>query len=235
MKKTVLYAALIGTLASPIYADDTIAQANPSQPAVVKPGIQNEAPASTTPQPATTPEAAAATQANQPISCEYKIPPEKTDVSESLIKSWAEFATVKAFELDAPTLDQQMATLEKCFTKQGWEGFKTALDKSGNLKAIQAQNLTVSSQVDGNIVVNPAKENQWKVTIPLEVVYQNQQQRLTQLLSVDVLIGRKVTGDLGIMQMIAIPRVAGEAKTAPAAEIDVSKTPEETKTQTGLE
>ncbi|WP_133131052.1 DotI/IcmL family type IV secretion protein [Legionella yabuuchiae] len=231
MKKTILYLAIMGLLSSPLYADETIAQSNPPQPEVVKPGVKQEGlpnpelqPASTTPQPQ-------ADVRPQPMSCEYKIPPEKTDISDSLIKSWAEFATVKAFELDAPTLDQQMAVLEKCFTKQGWAGFQTALEKSGNLQAIRSQNLIVSSQVDGKTVVNPAKENQWKVTIPLEVVYQNQQQRLTQLLSVDVLIGRTVTGDLGIMQMIAIPRVAGEAKTAPAAEIDVSKTPTETKAQ----
>ncbi len=41
---------------------------------------------------------------------------------------------------------------------------------------------------------------------PLQVVYQNDKEKLTQLLTVDVLIGRKISGDLGIMQMIAAPR-----------------------------
>ena len=45
----------------------------------------------------------------------------------------------------------------------------------------------------------------------LQVAYQNDKEKLTQLLTVDLLIGRKVNGDLGIMQMIATPRTT-EAK-----------------------
>ena len=66
--------------------------------------------------------------------------------------------------------------------------------------------MTVSSQVDGEVKINNLKDNQWKVNVPIQVVYQNDKEKLTQLLTIDLLIGRKVSGDLGIMQMIAAPR-----------------------------
>ena len=115
-----------------------------------------------------------------------------------------------------------MGSLKNCYTDQGWQGFNEALQKSGNITAIKSQNLTVSSQVDGDLKLNAIKDNQWKVTIPLQVVYQNDKEKLTQLLTVDLLIGRKISGDLGIIQMIAAPRdpidkgAQGEA-TSPTA------------------
>jgi hypothetical protein len=192
MKKPALFCILLALMATSVMADEPT-QATDNQPAA------ND------------------TMSNQPISCAYKIPPEKTDIDTSIVQSWAKYATVKSFDMDAASLDQQMNSLKECFTKQGWEGYQNALEKSGNLNAIKTQKLTVSSQVDGDVQINPAKTNQWKVTLPVEVVYQNDKQKLTQLLSVDVLVGRKVSGDLGIMQLIATPRVAGESKSSSAS------------------
>ena len=101
-----------------------------------------------------------------------------------------------------------MQKLKTCFTDQGWTGFSSALEKSGNLEAIKTQKLTVSSQLDGQPQVTEAKENQWKITLPLQVVYQNDKEKVTQLLNVNLTVGRKVSGDLGIAQMIATPRTA---------------------------
>lgn len=119
---------------------------------------------------------------------------------------WAAKAVTQAFDFNPTNLDSQLQKLQLCFTEQGWTGFNTALQKSGNLEAIKSQKLTVSSQVMGQIVVTEAKDNQWKINLPLQVVYQNDKEKVTQLLSVDVTVGRKITGDLGITQMIAAPR-----------------------------
>ena len=184
------------------------------------------APAATTPAPATTttvttptitsPLVTTSTPKTTPeINCQYRIPATTTKVEDPLITTWSEKATVQAFEFSPQNIDQQLESLKTCFTDQGWQGFNDALQKSGNINAIKTQNLTVSSQVDGNIQINPIKDNQWKVTVPMQVVYQNDKEKLTQLLSVDLLVGRKVSGDLGIMQMIATPRVQ-DAATAPA-------------------
>ena len=67
------------------------------------------------------------------------------------------------------------------------------------------------------------KDNQWKASVPLQVVYQNDKEKLTQLLTVNLLIGRKISGDLGIMQMIATPQQA--ANTQQAEEKPVTPAP----------
>jgi len=56
----------------------------------------------------------------------------------------------------------------------------------------------------------------------LQVVYQNDKEKLTQKLNVDLLIGRKMSGDLGIMQMIAIPIETANLKQ-PVVAAPVSK------------
>lgn len=65
----------------------------------------------------------------------------------------------------------------------------------------------------------------------MQVVYQNDKEKLTQLLSVDVLVGRKVTGNLGIMQMIATPRTPAVG-TAPAIQKPSGTTVQTTVTTT---
>ena len=103
-------------------------------------------------------------------------------------------------------MDTQLEKLKPCFTDQGWQGFHDALDKSGNINAIKTQNVTVTSHIDGEVKINPVKENQWKVTLPMTILYQNDKEKLNQQLSVDLLIGRKTSGNLGIMQVIASPK-----------------------------
>lgn len=144
--------------------------------------------------------------ANQLINCQHHIPPEISVVDESVVTTWAKNAAQQSFDFDHAAFEKQLETLKACYTEQGWLGFNDALKKSGNIDAIKTQQLVVSSQVDGELKVSTIKENQWKVTVPLRVVYQNDKQKLTQQLSVNLLIGRKVSGDLGIMQMIATPR-----------------------------
>lgn len=155
------------------------------------------------------------------INCDYKIPAETKKIEQSLINTWAEKALVQSFELDHNSLDQQMQKLQACFTEQGWQGFNAALQKSGNLEAIKSQKLNVSSQVDGKIEMLENKDNQWKIALPLQVVYQNEKEKVTQLLNINLTIGRKTKGDLGIMQLIATPRNESTPKqaksTAPSA------------------
>jgi len=152
------------------------------------------------------------------INCDYKIPAQIKKIDQSLVLQWSEKATTQAFDFNPDTIDSQMQKLQACFTEQGWAGFNTALQKSGNLEAIKSQKLNVSSQVEGQSSMMEAKDNKWKITIPLQVVYQNDKEKVTQLLSVDLTVTRKPNGDLGIIQMIASPRgtVTLEKTKAPA-------------------
>ena len=198
MKKTLLYTAMFTLLCSGVYADNI-----PTPASATMPTTQPAPKESSIPAPV--------------IDCQYRIPAETASVEQSLLSTWAEKAVVQSFDFNPATLDEQLAKLKLCFTDQGWQSYNDALQKSGNINAIKTQHLSVSSQTDGKLKINPVKENQWKITVPIQVVYQNDKEKITQLLSVDLLVGRKVSGDLGIMQIIATPRVAaGSAAPMPA-------------------
>jgi hypothetical protein len=216
MNKMLLSTMLLTTLSASLYAD-TAPTAATTPPAAPAPTAAPATPTATTapstaPAPATTPSAPTqplATPAPQQpvvINCKYHIPATTTTIDQNLISTWAGKAAVQSFNFSPASIDQELADLKFCYTDQGWQGFNEALQKSGNVAAIKSQLLTVSSMIDGDVRITPVKDNQWKANIPLQVVYQNDKEKLTQLLTIDLLIGRKVTGDLGIMQMIAIPR-----------------------------
>jgi len=108
-----------------------------------------------------------------------------------------------------------LSELKKCFTKNGWKSFNTALKRSGNLETIKKEKLNVSPTITGDVSVNQEKDNQWKVTLPMTVTYKNDKDQVKQELNISLLISRKKTGDLGIMQLIAAPAkaAAAQAKT----------------------
>lgn len=139
------------------------------------------------------------------INCLYHIP-SATTVDQATLLIWAQKATIQSFDFNPNDIDGQLNKLKSCYTDEGWKGFREALDKSGNLAAIKSQRLTVISQLDGKVNATSVKENQWKITVPMHVVYQNDKEKLTQVLSIDLLVGRKASGDLGIMQLIATPK-----------------------------
>lgn len=221
MKKSMLCAGLMTILSATAYSEDSANQILQLATSTQAPAVTNQAPpaksattTTTTTQttttntkaPATgTPTSAATVSTPQALNCSYRIPAATTHIEQTIVKKWAEKAAEQSFDFDYKTIDNQISKLKSCFTEQGWQGFNDAFEKSGNLNAIKAQQLTVSSMVNGESKVTELKENQWKVSLPLQVVYQNDKEKLTQPLTVDLLIGRKVSGDLGIMQMIAMP------------------------------
>ncbi len=140
------------------------------------------------------------------IDCTMKIPADQKEVNQTVIEKWAAQAAVQTFTMQSDTLDQQLTDLEKCFTKNGWQGYKNALDKSGNLDAIKKEKLDVSSTISGNPTVENDKDNQWSVVIPLTVVYKNKTDSINQNLNVKLLITRDKEGSLGIMQVVAAPQ-----------------------------
>jgi hypothetical protein len=221
MKKTLLWGVLFGVLCSQAQAD-----APPSAPAtpITSPAVSD---------PMTKPQinsVALTTAVPAPvINCDYPIPALTKTIDSALIKTWSEKATIQAFSLNPNDLDNQLGKLHNCFTDQGWSGFNTAMQQSGNLEAIKTQKLHVSSQIDGKAEITEVKDNQWKVTLPLQVVYQNDKEKVTQLLTINLTVGRKIKGDLGITQIIATARTAQpaapNASTINAAPTDSTSTP----------
>lgn len=225
MKKTMLWGALFTSICTQVQAEVTqqptpslnpaaaSAPATPTTPVTQEPVViqtnPNALPTATQPtnqQPAQQIPTIQLKTAPV-INCDYKISAETKTIDQSLVLTWSEKAVTQAFDFDPVNIDSQVLKLKACFTDQGWTGFNTALVKSGNVEAIKTQKLTVSSEIDGQAQVTEAKDNQWKITLPLHVVYQNDKEKVTQLLSINLTISRKMTGELGIVQMIATPRV----------------------------
>ena len=245
MNRTVLSTALLGLLCTTAQADITIQQqpltTTKSAPATMTAPAPAAATTTVTPtivKPTTTTLVVPTTPAaQQAIDCKYRLPAETSNIEQSLVSSWAKQAATQSFNFNPTSVDDELSGLKDCYTDQGWQGFNDALQKSGNIGAIKSQHLTVSSQVDGEMTINLVKDNQWKVTVPLQVVYQNDKEKLTQLLAVDLVIGRKISGDLGIMQMIATPRNPTGNQQAPAVgetNAPATSTPASTTTPTEI-
>lgn len=201
MKKCVIFAGLLLISNASLFAENTV--------------VPDSAPATTT-QTTTTAPTTAAPATPGTIDCNYHIPADTSTVDQNMVLQWAQQATQQSFDFDHTSIDNQMTALKACFTDQGWQSFQDALNKSGNLNAIKSLQLMVSSMVDGQGTITVNKDNQWKVTVPLQIVYQNQKQKLTQYLNVDLIVGRKTNGDLGIMQIIAAVRPSSN-NAAPAS------------------
>ncbi len=209
MKKQLLSTALLTLLCTYAQADappiDSTTQAiqAPAAPVAATPVPAAAAESSLT---ATPPKPLPAPQPLPIVNCEYPLPA-VTAIDPAILLIWAQKAAVQSFTFNPVDMDAQVEKLKPCFTDQGWQGFRDALDKSGNLKAMKSEGLTVTSRVDGKPIVVSVKENQWKITLPMQVVYQkNDTEKLTQLLSLDLFISRKVSGDLGITQVVATLR-----------------------------
>ena len=219
MNKTMLSTALLTILSTAAYADNSVQPttplnaASPTSTAPVSALPASPAPATIKPTEITTPQPAPV------INCKYHIPAETSKIEPTLLSTWAGKAAVQSFEFNPATIDNELTELKSCYTDPGWQGFNDALQKSGNIDAIKSQHLTVSSQVNGEVTVTVTKDNQWKAIVPIQVVYQNDKEKLTQELTIQLLVGRKISGDLGIMQMIATPRqnAAAQQPEAPAS------------------
>lgn len=203
MKKLILGTLLTTLVSTNIYAEDA-----------------KELPIAT-PAPITNPPVDANAQTTAPkaaetaptIDCNFKIPAKTTVIEQPLLLTWTKNATLQSFNFEVASLDSQMTNLKNCYTDQGWQGFNDALQKSGNLESIKSQQLSVSSQLDGEATIVESKDNQWKIALPIQVVYQNSKDKITQKLNVTLTVGRKPSGDLGIMQMIAMPKNPAAAAT----------------------
>jgi hypothetical protein len=217
MNHSLLTTALLTIFATATHAE-TITQPIQSSDSTKVPSSGQTLPAETSVMPSsqTTP------QVPPPINCKYHFPVETNIISQIDLTTWASRAATQSFDFSPTLIDNELSELKSCYTDQGWQGFNDALKKSGNIEAIKSQQLTVSSQVIGEVTMTSVKENQWKMSVPLQVVYQNSKEKLTQQLSVQLLVGRKVSGDLGIMQMIATPQQdhsseATDEKSAPGS------------------
>lgn len=153
------------------------------------------------------------------IDCHYQFSKDLKNIEPSIVETWARHAAVQLFTFNNAELTKQLETLKLCFTDQGWQGFHAAFQKSGNLDAIKSRELEVSSAIKGKVSIETVKENQWKVSLPMDILYQNKENKIDQSLTVNLLITRKPSGGLGILQVIAAPQ---QKETPPQDSIPAS-------------
>lgn len=213
MNKIMLSPVLLAILATSAYAVDAPITNNTATDTTTTNSVVALPPAPTPGAQPTNTAAAPAPATTPTIDCNLHIPSNQTTIDPTLITTWASKAALQSFNFSPATIDTQLEALKACYTEAGWKGFNDALQKSGNISSIKSQQLNVSSQTDGTATINTVKDNQWKIVLPVEVVYQNDKEKVTQHLNVEVLVGRKATGDLGVMQMIATARPVEAATT----------------------
>ncbi|AMP89242.1 DotI/IcmL family type IV secretion protein [Legionella pneumophila] len=154
------------------------------------------------------------------IDCDYKISPEISHIDSDIILNWAEHAAILSFNLNFASIESQLNQLHSCYTEKGWGQLQNALRKSNNIETIKTEKLAVKGYRDGEAQIIEALDNRWKIILPLKVVYENDKKRVTHFLNIYLTIGWKNKDSLGIMQMIAIPRLAPLAqKVTPADEV----------------
>ncbi|HHT9843138.1 TPA: DotI/IcmL family type IV secretion protein [Legionella pneumophila] len=150
------------------------------------------------------PKQAEQSQSKGVVSCQYKIPEEIIKTDKNIILQWAEYAAMKSFHFDYTALEAELKELESCYTEKGWSEFNAAMDKSGNLNAIKTQRLTMNSQIDGQARLIESQDNQWKIQLPLKVIYKNDRTQVSQFLDIQLIVGRKMNDEFGIVQLIAV-------------------------------
>lgn len=143
-------------------------------------------------------------QSKETVSCHYKIPAATIKTDKNIILQWAEYAAMQSFHFDYTALEAELKELKSCYTKKGWSEFNAAMHKSGNLNAIKTQRLTMNSQIDGQARLIESQDNRWKIQLPLKVVYKNDRAQASQFLDIQLNIVRKMNGELGIVQLIAV-------------------------------
>jgi len=210
MKSQLLITAFCASLLTQAFADTTQQEAN-------KPSV--------TPMPAK----------QQTINCQYKLTVPASELSSAVLLKWASHAAQQAFDFDYTKIDQQITALEPCFTKNGWASFNKAMTESGNIAAIKEQQFQVKSKPNGTPKLIESKDNKWQVMLPLEVTYQNKEQKLTQDLYINLNIGLQISGNLGINQIIAStqkPSTSSQQKQAQTDSPTTQATAEQSKQQT---
>lgn len=99
-----------------------------------------------------------------------------------------------------------MKQLQFCYSKAGWTQFSQALKKSGNINLISSNQLIANTHVIGPIQVNHHPQYQsWTTVVPLRVVYQNKNQKISQEMNVHLTINQLNNNQLAVIQIVGKP------------------------------
>ena len=108
------------------------------------------------------------------------------------ITKWAEAATLQAYAVDFVNYRAEFTAAEKNFTPRGWASFAQSFINSGNLKKLISARLVGSAQAQAPPIVKSVSivkgSYSFVVEFPLVATYQNDNERVTEQLMVDVYV-----------------------------------------------
>ncbi len=141
------------------------------------------------------------------------IPLTQPYVSQSKLLSWAAECVTAANTYDFVNYQKQFQNNALCFTKEGWEQFMTAVERSGTLETVRNQRLVASAVSQGAAVVTKEGIRRgaytWEIELPILVTYQGGQAgrtMISQKLLVTLLVSRVPTFEnengVGIAQYV---------------------------------
>ncbi|EPX83504.1 type IVB secretion system apparatus protein IcmL/DotI [Salipiger mucosus] len=127
------------------------------------------------------------------------------------VLSWSTDAITKAYTFSFANYRQQLQDARDAFTTEGWSGFQTALEESGNLRTVIANRFVTTAVPRGApVVVSEGYLNgryAWKIEVPILVTYESANKSTTQDLIVQAVIVRRPELEhpkgIGIAQIIA--------------------------------
>lgn len=116
------------------------------------------------------------------------------NMSQEAILVWANEAATAVFSYDFANYRRDFQHAQEYFTPEGWQNYKEAFDKTGTLKMVINQKLTVSAIPTGTpvIITQGVEGNKytWKVELPVLVVYKGAKSSTEQKLLITMSIQR---------------------------------------------
>lgn len=141
------------------------------------------------------------------INCNSFVPEENSDSHLEFIKKWAAFISKKMFTLPFNNTEVYLGNFKTCFSADGWQEFNRALQQSGNISLIKAKQYVSSSQVVGMVAISHQQNsNIWETNTPIQITYQNKENKVTQQLIVHLRIVKTQSNHLNVTQIVGIPQ-----------------------------
>lgn len=151
---------------------------------------------------------------NLQVDCKSLIPESASQNRRKFIKKYSAYVAKQTFAFNYLSIDFDLSQIKECFTDEGWTQFKTALDHSGNVALVKNNLLTSSSQIIEPIAIQHiANEARWEVDVPMQIVYQNDKKKITQMISVHLNILEMPDRHVSILQIMGKP-VAQDSRYA---------------------
>lgn len=156
---------------------------------------------------------------------------QKNHVTDEEVLAWASQAAVESYSYDAISYKSQFSKLKTKFTENGWNNFKDALDKSGNLDAVINNEVVVSAYRNNPAEIesysNDNNTSTWVVKVPTQVTYINGHVKLEQDMDTYVTIGMKDNSFLihNLNSSLVAPTRSAEAKPVPRPNCKMATNP----------